>query len=114
MGRSCPCLDRLRSNMRPLTTTLSLGLLCANAFARNSVAIHSIMTALPNSPFPGQSVSVSGIVVGVMSSGGFYMTAPNAAWDTNAATAEGIQIYAVAGAKPACAVVGNVVAVVGT
>lgn len=87
---------------------------CLPAGAQAPVAIHTIMTNLPNSPLLGQAVSVSGVVVGVLGSGGFYLTGPNAAWDTNPATAEGIEIYAAAGANPACAVVGNVVTVVGT
>ena len=93
---------------------LALLALALPAAAQTPVAIHSIMTNLPNSPLLGQSVAVQGVVVGVMGSGGFYLTAPNAAWDSNPATAEGIEIYAAAGANPACAVLGNLVTVTGT
>ena len=88
--------------------------LAQGAHAQTPVAIHDIMTNLPNSPLLGQQVSLSGIIVGVLSSGGFYVTAPDAAWDANAATAEGIEIFAAQGANPACAVVGNLVTVTGT
>lgn len=84
------------------------------AFAQTSVQIHDVMANLPKSPCLGQSVSVSGIVVGVMSTGGFYISEPSGDWDSLVATAEGMPVFYPAGANPACAVVGNIVTVVGT
>ena len=86
----------------------------AGALAQTAVQIHQVMTNLPNSPYLGKTVSVSGIVSGVMTTGGFYITAPASAWDADPTTAEGMPIFYAAGANPACAVVGNVVTVVGT
>lgn len=87
-----------------------------------SVSIHDIMTTtgtypLPNSPYLyshyGASVSVAGVVVGVISTGGFYISEPSNNWDSLVATAEGMPVFAAAGSNPSCAVVGNSVTVVG-
>lgn len=86
----------------------------ASASAQTTVQIHDIMTSLPTSPYLGQSVSVSGIVVGVMTTGGFYFSEPSGSWDSLQATSEGMPVFYAAGSNPACAVVGNVVTVVGT
>ena len=103
-----------RRMMHLLCAACMLGFPVLSATGQSAVAIHSIMTNLPNSPYLGQPVSVSGIVVGVLNSGGYYITAPDAAWDNSPSTAEGIEIYAAAGANPACAIVGNAVTVTGT
>jgi hypothetical protein len=85
------------------------------AQAQTTVQIHDIMAALPASPYLGKSVSVSGIVVGVMNTGGFYFSEPSGSWDSLVATAEGMPVfYASAALNPACAAVGNIVTVVGT
>ena len=88
--------------------------LAVSAPAQTAVQIHDIMTNLPNSPYLGQSVSVTGVVVGVMTAGGIYITAQDANWDSNQATAEGMPIFYPTGGYPTCAVVGNVVTLVGT
>lgn len=85
------------------------------ASAQTSLQIHDIMTNLPNSPYLGKSVSVSGIVVGVMNTGGFYISEPSNDWDSLVSTAEGMPVfYPSAADNPSCAVVGNIVSVVGT
>jgi hypothetical protein len=49
-------------------------LLGQDAEAHTTLQIHDIMTNLPNSPYLDQSVYVSGIIVGVMNTGGFYIS----------------------------------------
>ncbi|WP_176441854.1 choice-of-anchor D domain-containing protein [Granulicella rosea] len=103
----------------------------ASALAQTSVSIHDIMVAsatttdtkyfLPDSPYLythyGAPVSVSGIVVGVMSSGDFkgsvYISEPSTSWDSLVATAEGMPVFNVASINSACAVVGATITVVG-
>jgi hypothetical protein len=85
------------------------------AGAQTSLSIHDIMTSLPNSPYLGVNVSVSGVVVGVMNTGGFYISEPSDDWDSLVSTAEGMPVfYASAADNPSCAVVGNIVTIVGT
>ena len=66
---------------------------------------------LPDAPYLhphyGLQVSVTGVVVSVLSSGGFYISELSGNWDSLVATAEGMPIFAAAGNNPACAVVGN-------
>ncbi|MGI4826999.1 MAG: hypothetical protein ACRYFU_02245 [Janthinobacterium lividum] len=90
--------------------------------AQTVVSIHDIMTTtgtypLPNSPYLyshyGESVSVTGVVVGVMSTGDFYISEPSDNWESLVATAEGMPICAAAGNNPSCAVVGNSVTAIG-
>ncbi len=97
-------------------------MLSAPAEAQTSLSIHDIMTTsgsypLPDSPYLythyGSQVSVTGVVVGVMSTGGFYISEPSDNWDSLVATAEGMPVFAAAGNNPSCAVVGNSVTVVG-
>ncbi|RXH55910.1 choice-of-anchor D domain-containing protein [Granulicella sibirica] len=107
------CLAPIRNAAR--LALVLLPLLAPTVFAQTTLQIHDIMTALPNSPYLGQSVSVSGIVVGVMNTGGFYFSEPSTSWDSLVATAEGMPVfYASAADNPSCAVVGNIVTVVGT
>jgi|GEM_PF-4014234 len=107
-------------------------LITRDADAQTSVNIHDIMVAspgtstyseyfLPNSDYLyshyGSTVSVSGIVVGVMTTGDFagtvYISNPSSGWDNYQATAEGMPVFSVASLNPACAVVGNTITVVG-
>ena len=98
--------------------------------AQTVVQIHDIMVAgstpiigtaatatLPYSPYYGQTVSVSGIVVGVMSSGDYtgtvYISEPSSNWDSVVLTAEGMPVFGVQSLNSACAVVGATVTVVG-
>ena len=92
------------------------------AVAQTDVSIHDIMTTsgsypLPDSPYLyshyGSPVSVTGVVVGVLTTGGVYISEPSGDWDSLVATAEGMPIFATAGGNPACAVVGNSVTVIG-
>lgn len=98
--------------------------------AQTTVEIHDIMVAgsdpiigtastatLPYSPYYGDTVSVSGIVVGVMSAGDFagtvYISEPSSSWDSNILTAEGMPVFGVSSLNSACAVVGATITVVG-
>jgi hypothetical protein len=80
-----------------------------------TTAIHDIMTALPNSPKLEQTVTVSGVVVGVMNTGAFYITTPDSGWNAKTGTAaEGIEILPGSViSSPSCALVGNLVSVTG-
>jgi predicted extracellular nuclease len=73
------------------------------------VSIRSIQSAKP-SPYSGQTITTTGIVVGVRSSG-FYLEAADA--DTNPVTPEGILIYTGSSAKPSYITVGALVQVTG-
>jgi hypothetical protein len=104
----------LKQFIRTTLSLLSLALVASVSRAQTSVSIHDIMTSLPISPYLGKSVSTSGIVVGVMSTGGFYISESSGSWDNLVSTAEGLPVFYTAGANPTCAVVGNTVTVVGT
>jgi hypothetical protein len=80
--------------------------------AQTTVNIHAIQTDLPASPYLGQSVTTSGIVIGVLSDG-FYIENPESDWDSSVATAEGIYVYTPSGI-PSNAVVGYELQVTGT
>ena len=101
------------------------------AGAQTSVQIHDIMVAgnnpvvgtaatktLPYSPYYGVNVSVTGIVVGVETSGDYagtvYISEPSSSWDSIVLTAEGMPVFNMATVNSACAVVGANVTVVGT
>ena len=101
------------------------------AGAQTSVQIHDIMVAgnnpvvgtaatktLPYSPYYGVNVSVTGIVVGVETSGDYagtvYISEPSSSWDSVILTAEGMPVFNMATVNSACAVVGANVTVVGT
>lgn len=98
--------------------------------AQTSVQIHNIMVAgsnpivgtaatatLPYSPYYGQTVSVSGIVVGVMATGDYtgtvYISEPSSSWDSLILTAEGMPVFGMQALNSACATVGATVTVVG-
>lgn len=74
-------------------------------------AIHDIQGSGTISPLAGQSVVTTGIVTGVKYNG-FFIEAPEAEWDADSATSEGVFVFT--GSKPgppAAAVVGNLVKV---
>lgn len=75
----------------------------------STVSIRAIQAAKP-SPYVGQTVTTSGIVVGVRSAG-FYLEAKDA--DTNPTTPEGIYVYTGSAAKPSFLAVGAEVQVSG-
>ncbi len=64
-------------------------------------AIHDIQGSGLSSPLAGQDVIASGIVTGVKSNG-FFLQAPDSAWDSNPATSEALFVFS--GAAPAVAV----------
>lgn len=75
-----------------------------------TLAIHDIQGASHNSAYVGQEVTTNGIVTGV-DTNGYYIEAPDAQWDSNAATSEGIFVFT--GGAPTVAV-GDAVSVTGT
>lgn len=75
-----------------------------------TVSIKAIQAAKP-SPYASQTVTTSGIVIGVKSNG-FYLEAMDA--DTSPTTPEGILVYTGSTAKPSYIAVGNEVEVTGT
>jgi len=125
------CLTSLRVIHRMAVTLAAVvGIASLSVSAQTTVQIHDIMVAgtnpvvgtaatktLPYSPYYGQSVSVSGIVVGVMSTGDFagtvYISEPSSSWDSVVLTAEGLPVFGLNSLNSACAVVGATVTVVG-
>lgn len=114
------------------TLAVWLGVICMGLVGRGSllaqtaVSIHDIMVTtgtypLPNSPYLYShykgTVSVTGVVVGVMQSGDFagsvYLSEPSNSWDSLVATAEGMPIFNLQSLNSACAVVGASVTIVG-
>lgn len=83
----------------------------ASAGAQTAVDIHAIQTNLPQSPYMGNSVTTTGIVIAVLSNG-FYIENPSSDFDSNVCTAEGIYVYTPSGV-PAGAVLQNRVTVTG-
>jgi uncharacterized protein len=65
--------------------------------AKTSTAIHTIQGSGTTSPLVGQTVEVEGIVVGSFQLStqlkGFYLQEPDATWDADPLTSEGIFIY---------------------
>lgn len=92
---------------------LCLGLMMAasNVRGQTTVDIHAIQTDLPNSPYLGESVTTTGIVIAVLSDG-FYIENPSSDFDSNVCTAEGIYVYTPSGV-PSNAVLQNSVTVTG-
>ena len=92
-------------------------LLPVAAFAQTSVSIHDVMKSLPGGPYLGQTVSTSGIVVGVNAKASgefaFYISEPSGNWDSLRETAEGMPIFASSVAACSGLADGDVVTVVG-
>jgi hypothetical protein len=74
--------------------------------------IHDIQGPGASSPIVGASVTVRGIVTGIRSNA-FFVQEPEANYDADPATSEGILVF-VGAAPPAAAAVGNLVQVTGT
>ncbi|MCU1225634.1 MAG: Endonuclease/exonuclease/phosphatase [Edaphobacter sp.] len=94
------------SQVRMASTTIALTAKVAPAF----VTIRTIQANKP-STYATQTVTTSGIVVGVKSNG-FYLEAKDA--DTTPVTPEGILVYTGSTAKPSYIALGNEVQVTGT
>lgn len=93
------------SELRTASTSIALTVVTPP----QTVSIQQIQSAKP-SPYAGQSVTTSGIVVGVKSNG-FYIEAKDAS--TTASTPQGILIYTGSTAKPSYIAIGNEVQVSG-
>ena len=94
------------SQLRTATTTIGLTVQTPPAF----VTIRTIQANKP-STYATQTITTSGIVIGVKSNG-FYLEAKDA--DTNPVTPEGILVYTGSTKLPATIAVGNEVQVTGT
>jgi len=90
---------------------LALLLICFTGSARAAtVDIHAIAVDLPASPYLGQTVTTTGIVIAVLSDG-FYIENASS-WDSNTCSSEGIYVYTPTGV-PSNAVSGNSLTVTG-
>jgi uncharacterized protein len=76
------------------------------------VPIHDVQGNGATSPIPGVTVTVSGIVTGVRANG-FFVQLPEAEYDADPSTSEGVFVFT-ASTPPAAAVVGNRVQVTAT
>jgi hypothetical protein len=101
----------------------SIPISIGDAQARNATAsislnivtltpIHDIQGNGDTSPLVGQSVSTRGVVTGVRSNG-YFIEMPDAQWDADPNTSEGIFVFT-SSAPPAAAAAGNMVTVTGT
>jgi len=95
---------------RILFPLISLCLLCANFAAASTVNISAIQTDLPSSPYLGQTVTTSGIVIAVLPDG-FYIE--NSSMDSDVCTAEGIFVYTGSGNVPSSVALQDAVTVTG-
>jgi predicted extracellular nuclease len=75
--------------------------------------IHDVQGSGDLSPFTGQMVTIEGIVTARRFNNGFFVQAPDAEVDSDAATSEGIFVFT-SSAPPPAAAVGNRVRVTGT
>ena len=113
------------TSVAPATTggTKNLPVSIADAQARTAtanitlnivtlVAIHDIQGSGDTSPLVGQTVTTSGIVTGLKSNG-YFVEAPQAEWDANTSTSEGIFVFT-SSAPPPAAALGNRVNVTAT
>lgn len=91
-SRSLDCRAPLLRAVRNLFSGLLLFCLAGWVQAQTTVDIHAIQTDLPNSPYLGDSVTTTGIVIAVLSDG-FYIENPQGSWDSDICTAEGIYVY---------------------
>lgn len=83
---------------------------CVPVRAATTVLIHAIMTGMPGSPYLGQTVTTTGVVIAVLGDG-FYLESASG-WDADPCTSEGIYVYTPHGV-PSNAVVGNSLTVTG-
>ncbi len=93
------------TQLRTAHTTIALTV----AVPPPTVSIKAIQAAKP-SPYAAQTVTTSGVVVGVKSNG-FYIEAADA--DTNPSSPEGILVYTGSATKPSYIAVGSLVQVTG-
>ncbi len=102
------------SRLRMLCLAALLAGYCFAAPAQTAVALHNIMSGLPSSPYLGQTVQTTGVVVGVMSTGGFYLSSQDSDWDNLLSTAEGMPVYPNTVSACDAVAVGDVMTVTGT
>jgi len=85
--------DQARSGSFNITLAVTLPFTCGSP----ATGIHTIQGNGPTSPLLGQAVDVEGIVVGSFQGTsklrGFYLQEPDATWDSDPATSEGIFIF---------------------
>jgi predicted extracellular nuclease len=97
---------------------LILCLVAASAFAQTPRKIYEITGPGTTSPLAGQTVSVTAVVTAIRSAttsgNGFYLESLPADRDADPNTSEGLLVFIGSGAMPACAAVGNLIALAGT
>ncbi len=109
-----PCTFSRRLSVRlTMAMAMLMGVTDA-AHAQATVLLHDIMSNLPNSPYLTRTVQTTGVVVGVMSTGGFYLSSRDSEWDNLVSTAEGMPVFSNSIAACNAVAVGDVVTVVGT
>ncbi len=100
-----------------LTAIAAVVLAGGAAFAQTSVLLHNIMSNLPNSPYlfssTGQTVQTTGVVVGILSTGGFYLSSPDSEWDGDHTTAKGMPVFPNTVAACNAVAVGDVITITG-
>jgi len=106
------CLSRLlRAAVRIQASAILL--FCIAGWAQATTTdIHKISVDLPASPYLGQTVTTTGIVVAVLSDG-FYIENPSSDFDQNTCSSEGIYVYTGTGNVPTNAVLGYSLTVTG-
>lgn len=98
--------------MKHLSTTLSILVLAAAAFAQKEMSIAEVQGDSDRSPVAGQSVRLSGVVT-ARTRTGFFLQTPDDKADTNKNTSEGIFVFTRT-EPPAEADTGNIISVTGT
>ncbi len=93
---SLPCTvtdDQSRTGSFNISLTVNVPFVCGGT----ATAIHTIQGTGSDSPLAGQVVTVEGIVTGSFQSAkqlkGFYLQEPDATWDSDPSTSEGIFIF---------------------
>jgi predicted extracellular nuclease len=96
---SVPCVvtdDQSRSGNFNVSLTVTVPFICETGI-KTSTAIHTIQGSGTVSPMAGQTVDVEGVVVGNFrlstQLNGFYLQEPDATWDSDPLTSEGIFIF---------------------
>jgi hypothetical protein len=85
------CCSRLFRSVTSISSLAVLLLCLAGEASAATVNIHAISVDMPSSPYLGQTVTTTGIVIAVLSDGFYIENQSN--WDTNTCSSEGIYVY---------------------
>ncbi|MEO8367916.1 MAG: ExeM/NucH family extracellular endonuclease [Candidatus Solibacter sp.] len=96
---SLPCIvsdTQIRSSSFTIVLKVAVPFNCETG-VKTSTAIHTVQGSGATSPITGQSVEVEGIVVGSFQGAanlrGYYLQEPDATWDNNPLTSEGVFVF---------------------